>query len=196
MKKLLIPVSLAAAAILPSAAHAQAVPAAVIAVVDLDKVTSNCTACKTASAALRAQVTSLQSRESALATPLQTEQKSIQAAIDALGGKEPDAALKARVQAFQTKQQQGTQELQRQQQQIQANQQFVQRQIADKLGPIYTQVMQKRGANILVEVGQTLASSAGLDVTNDVVTALNTALPAVQTVAPAQTTRPATPPGR
>jgi Skp family chaperone for outer membrane proteins len=196
MKKLFISVSLAAAAILPSATHAQAVPAAVIAVVDLDKVTSNCTACKTASAALRAQVTSLQSRESALATPLQTEQKSIQAAIDALGGKEPDAALKARVQAFQTKQQQGSQELQRQQQQIQANQQFVQRQIADKLGPIYTQVMQKRGANILVEVGQTLASSAGLDVTNDVVTALNTALPAVQTVAPAQTIRPATPPGR
>src|ERR1700692_217398 len=111
MKKLLISVSLAAAAILPSAAHAQAGPAAGIAVGDLDKVTSDCTACKTASAALRAQVTSLQSRESALATPLQTEQKSIQAAIDALGAKEPDAALKARVQAFQTKQQQGAQEL-------------------------------------------------------------------------------------
>jgi outer membrane protein len=196
MKKLLISVSLAAAAILPSAAHAQAVPAAAIAVVDLDKVTSDCTSCKTASAALRAQVTTLQSRESALATPLQTEQKSIQAAIDALGAKEPDAALKARVQAFQTKQQQGAQELQRQKEQIQANQQFVQRQIAAKLGPIYTQVMQKRGANILVEIGQTLASSAGLDVTNDVVTALNTALPTIQTVAPAQATRPATPPGR
>ncbi|MEA3067220.1 MAG: outer membrane protein [Sphingomonadales bacterium] len=196
MKKLLIATSLAASAFVPSAAHAQAVPAAIIVVVDLDKVTSDCTACKTASAALRAQVTALQSRESALATPLQTEQKSIQAAIDALGGKEPDAALQARVKAFQTRQQQGSQELQRQQQQIQLNQQFVQKQIAAKLGPIYTQVMQRRGANIMVEIGQTLASSAGLDVSNDVVTALNAALPTIQAVAPAQTTRPQTPPGR
>ena len=196
MKRLLISASLAAAALSPSAAHAQAIPASVTAVVDLDKVTSECTACKTASAALRAQVTALQSREAALATPLQTEQKSIQAAIDALGGKEPDAALKARVQAFQTKQQQGSQELQRQQQQIQLNQQYVQKQIADKLGPIYTQVMQKRGANIMVEIGQTLASSAGLDVTTDVVTALNAALPTIQAVAPPQAPRPATPKGR
>ncbi len=45
--------------------------------------------------------------------------------------------------------------------------------------------MQKRGANMLVEIGQTLASGASLDVTNDVVTALNAALPAIQTTAPA-----------
>ena len=38
MKRLLISASLAASAILPSAAHAQAIPSAVIAVVDLDKV--------------------------------------------------------------------------------------------------------------------------------------------------------------
>jgi Skp family chaperone for outer membrane proteins len=196
MKKLLISVSLAASAVLPSVAHAQAIPAAVVAVVDLDKVTSECSACKTAQAALRSQVTGLQSRESALATPLQAEQKSLQAAIDALAGKEPDAALKARVQAFQTRQQQGAQELQRQQQQIQLNQQHVQKQISDKLGPIYSQVMQRRGANVMVEIGSTLASAAGLDVTNDVVTALNAALPSIQTTAPAQATRPATPQGR
>jgi outer membrane protein len=194
MKKLLISASLAASAILPSAAHAQAIPPAVIAVVDLDRVTSQCNACKTASAALRSQVTSLQGRESALATPLQAEGKSLQAAVDALGGKEPDAALKARIQAFQTKQQQGSQELQRQQQQIQANQQYVQKQIADKLGPIYTQVMQRRGANMMVEIGQTLASGQTLDVTNDIVAALNTALPSIQTTAPAQATRPQTQP--
>jgi Skp family chaperone for outer membrane proteins len=196
MKKLLISVSLAASAILPSAAHAQAIPPATIAVVDLERVTGNCNACKTASAALRAQVTALQSRESALATPLQTEGKSLQAAVDALGGKEPDAALKTRINAFQTKQQQGAAELQRQQQQIQANQQYVQKQIADKLGPIYTQVMQKRGANMMVEIGQTLASGQALDVTNDIVTALNVALPTIQTNAPAQTTPRNQPQGR
>jgi Skp family chaperone for outer membrane proteins len=190
MKRLLLSTSLAVATIMPSAAHAQAVPAAVVSVVDLDKVTSQCNACKTASAALRAQVAALQSRQQALATPLQTEGKSIQAAIDALGGKDPDAALQARIKAFQTKQQQGAQELERQQQQIQANQQYVQRQIAEKLGPIYTQVMQRRGANVMVEIGQTLASGATLDVTNDIVTALNAALPTLQTTAPAAPARP------
>jgi Skp family chaperone for outer membrane proteins len=195
MKKLLITASLAAA-VLPTAAQAQTVPAAVIAIVDLDKVTSQCNACKTASAALRAQVTALQNREKTLATPLQTEGKSIQAAIDALNGKEPDAALQARVKAFQAKQQQGSQELQRQQQQIQLNQQYVQKQIADKIGPIYTQVMQRRGANVMVEIGQTLASGSNLDVTNDVLTALNAALPTIRTTAPAQPQTQQQPQGR
>jgi Skp family chaperone for outer membrane proteins len=193
MKKLLISASLAASLVLTSAAaQAQAIPGAVIAVVDLEKVTSDCNACKTASAALRSQATALQSRQQALATPLQTEQKSIQTAIDALNGKEPDAALKARVQAFQTKEQQAAQELQTQQAQVQRNQQYIQKQISDKLGPIYTQVMQRRGANMMVEIGQTLASGANLDVTNDVITALNSALPSIQTTAPA----PAKPQGR
>jgi Skp family chaperone for outer membrane proteins len=185
MKNLLIIASLTAAAVIPSAAQAQAIPAAVVAVVDIDRVTNECTACKTATAALRSQVQTYQSRESALATPLQTEQKSIQSAIDALNGKEPDAALKARVAAFQNKQQQGAQELQRQQDQIKRNQQYVQKQIADKLGPIYSQVLQKRSANILLEQGATLATAQSLDVTNDVLAALNTAMPTIQTVAPA-----------
>jgi Skp family chaperone for outer membrane proteins len=192
MKRLLISASFVAAALLPSAAQAQAIPSAVIAVVDLDKVSTTCNACKNARAALQAQVTGYQNRERALAAPLQTEQKSIQAAIDALGGKEPDAALKNRVTAFQTKQQQAAEELQRQQQQISANSDYVKKQIVDKLGPIYTQVMQRRGANMMVEIGQTLASAANLDVTNDVLAALNTALPTISVTAPAQarTTQP------
>jgi outer membrane protein len=187
MKKLLISASLIASAVLPSAAHAQAIPGAVVAVVDLEKVQSECKACQSAAAALRSQVTALQSRESTLATPLQTEGKSIQAAVDALNGKEPDAALQARIKAFQTKQQQGAQELQRQQQQIQRNQAYITQQIQAKLGPIYQQVMQRRGANVMVEQGATLANGAALDVTNDVLTALNTQLPSLQTTAPAAT---------
>jgi len=131
-----------------------------------------------------------------LAAPLQTEGKSLQTAIDALAGKEPDAALQARIKAFQAKQQQGAQEIQRQQQQIQANQQYVQKQIAEKLGPIYTQVMQRRGANIMVEIGTTLASASGIDVTTDVLTALNTAMPSLQTTAPAPARPAQQPQGR
>jgi len=185
MKNLLILSSLVASAVIPSAAHAQALSPAVIAVVDLDKVTADCTACKTALAALRAQGQAYQSRESALAAPLQTEQQSLQTAVNALNGKEPDAGLKARITAFQNKQQQGATELQRQQQQLQRNQQYVQKQIADKLGPIYSQVMQRRGATIMLEQGATLATAQSIDVTNDVLAALNTAMPTIQTTAPA-----------
>ena len=193
MKKLVISAAIAAA--LPTAANAQALPAAVIAVVDLDKVSNDCTACKTASAALRSQATAEQNREKSIGTPLETEQKQIQAAIDALGGKQPDAALEARVKAFQTKAQQAQQEVMRGRQQLQANQAYIQKQVSDKLNTVYQPVMQRRGANLLVEIGTTLASSATLDVTNDVLAALNAALPTIQTQAPAQP-KPQQPQGR
>ncbi|HZU51286.1 MAG TPA: OmpH family outer membrane protein [Sphingomicrobium sp.] len=196
MKNLLIATSIAASVALPSAASAQAIPPAVVAVVDLEKVTTNCNACRTASAALRSQVSGLQSRQQTLAAPLETEQRSIQTAVDALNGKEPDAALKSRVQAWQTRRQQAQDEVTRQEQQIQANSEYVKRQIAEKLGPIYSQVMQRHGANIMVEIGTTLASGANLDVTNDVLTALNAALPTIQTTAPVAPTNRAQPQGR
>jgi Skp family chaperone for outer membrane proteins len=187
MKRLLISAATATSLLVPAAASAQAIPGAVIAVVDLEKITSECNACKTANAALRSQVTGLQNREKALAAPLETEGKALQTAVAALNGKQPDAALENRIKAFETKRQQGQQELARHQQQIQRNQAYISQQISAKLGPIYRQVMQRRGANIMLEVGSTLASGATLDVTNDVLTALNAQLPSVQTTAPAQT---------
>lgn len=186
MHRILISAAATAAMLAPATAQAQAIPAAVIAVVDLEKVTSDCNACKTAAATLRSQVTALQNRQKALAAPLETEQKALQAAVEALKGAQPDAALQARVRAFQQKEQQGSQELQRQQQQIQRNQAYIQQQIAQRLGPIYQQVMQRRGATVLLEQGSTLAAASSVDVTADVVTALNTALPTIQTTAPAQ----------
>ena len=186
MKRLIISASIAASAILPSTAQAQAIPGAVIAVVDLERVQSECTACKGAAAALQSQVSAIKAREQALSTPLQTEGQSIQTAINALNGKEPDAALQARIKAFDAKRQEGAQEIQSRTQQLQRNQAYVAQQIQTKLNPIYSQVMQRRGANVLVEQGATLASASALDVTNDVLAALNTALPSVNTTAPAQ----------
>lgn len=195
MKKLLATAAFAASLLAPAAVQAQAVPPAVVAVVDLDKVTGGCTACKNAQATLQGQITALQNREKALSTPLETEGKAIQAAVNALSGKEPDAGLSARIKAWQAKRDQGAQEIANQQQQIQRNQQYIQKQIMDKLAPIYTQVMQRRGANILVEVNTTLATSSTLEVTSDVVAALNAALPSIATTAPAAP-KPANPQGR
>ncbi|MBV9527106.1 OmpH family outer membrane protein [Sphingomonas sp.] len=180
---------LAAAAVVtlaPAAASAQAIPGAVVAVVDLERVSSQCTACKTAAATLQGQLNALKTRQQTLATPLEAEGKSIQTAVDALPqGKEPDAALQARIRAFQAKQQQGAQELQQRQVQIQRNRDYIGQQISAKLGPIYQQILQRRGANVLVEQGATLASASALDVTNDVLAGLNAALPSVSTTAPA-----------
>lgn len=193
MNKILLSAAVAASFIAPSAANAQSIPAAVVAVVDLDKVTSQCTACVAANTAFRSRVSAVQAREQSLASPLQAEQKSIQAAIDALPkGKEPDAALQARIRAFQSKGQAAEQEAQRSREQLQRDQAYILQQIREKLGPIYQQVMQRRGANLMVETGQTLATSSTVDVTNDVLAALNAALPTVQTSAPA----PAQPQGR
>src|SRR5436305_8310289 len=103
MKRLLISASIAASAILPSTAHAQAIPGAIVAVVDLERVQTECTACKGAAAALQSQANAIKAREQALSTPLQTEGQSLQTAVNALSGKEPDAALQARIKAFDTK---------------------------------------------------------------------------------------------
>lgn len=188
--KNLLSAALAATVLVPSIASAQAIPGAVVAVVDLDRVTSQCNACKNAQASLRSQATAEEAREKALITPLQTEQKAIQAAADALNGKPADAALQARAKSFQTKYEQAQQQAASGRAQLQANAAYVQKQVADKLGPIYQQVMQRRGANVLVETGATLATTTSVDVTNDVLAALNAALPSIATTAPAAPKQP------
>ena len=45
--------------------------------------------------------------------------------------------------------------------------------------------MQRRGANVLLETGSTLAAASAVDVTNDVLAGLNAALPTISTTAPA-----------
>ena len=185
MKTLILSASLAAIAAIPSAASAQAIPPAIVAVVDLERVQSECTACKTARDALKNQALAEDAKEKALAGPLQTEQQSLQTAVDALKGKEPDAALQARVRTFQTKMQNAQDEATRGRQQLQRNQAYIAQQIQTKLNPIYTQVMQRRGANVLIEQGATLATASAVDVTNDVLAALNAALPTISVTAPA-----------
>jgi outer membrane protein len=195
MKTLLVTAALAAA-IVPTAATAQALPAAVVATVDLDRVTRDCTACKSASATLNSRVTALQNRQRALAAPLETEGKAIRDAAEALKGKPADAALEARAKAWETKRNSAEQEIQRTREQLQRDQQYITQQVAAKLAPIYNQVMQRRGANLLVEVGNTVAVSTAIDVTNDILAALNAVLPSVQTNAPPSTQQRQQPQGR
>lgn len=165
---------------------AQQVPTAQVAVVDLDRVGRECNACKTAGATLQSQVTAFNTRRQQLNTQLQPERTQLQTAVNALNGKQPDAALTGRIQAFQQKEVAAAQELEKQQNQIQRNQAYISQQINSKLAPLLQPAMQKRGANILLDSGAAIRFAPTVDITNDVLTQLNAALPSVATTAPAQ----------
>ena len=180
MTKILFGTALAALALsVPAAAPAQRIGGAVVAVVDSDRIYRECTACRAAQTQLQTQVTSLQQRAQQLGQPIQTEGQSIQTAINALNGKQPDAALTQRVQALQTRQNTANQEIARLEQNIRSTQAHVAQQIGARLNPIINQIMTQRGANIAVDVDATLAHSPSLNITNDVLTALNQQLPSV-----------------
>ncbi|MBC2668581.1 OmpH family outer membrane protein [Novosphingobium piscinae] len=189
MSKNLIPAALAATLVALSPAQAQAQAAlapAKVAVVDLDRITRECNACKVASAALQGQVAAYEARANQLQTSLRPEAQYLEGALKALNGKEPDAALRTRVETFQRNQQAAGQELQTQQATLQRNQGYVREQLLTKLQTLYVPTMTKRGATVLVEVGTTLAYDPQFDVTNDLLAALNASLTTLQAVAPAQ----------
>ena len=181
-----ITAAVVAAAAFATPVLAQQVPSAQIAVVDLDRVGRECNACKTAAATLQSQVNAFNTRRQQLNTQLQPERTQLQTAVNALAGKQPDAALTQRIQAFQQKEVSAAQELEKQQTQIQRNQAYISQQINAKLAPLLQPAMQKRGANILLDSGAAIRFAPTVDITTDVLTSLNAALPSVATTAPAQ----------
>lgn len=198
MNKLAFGAAIAALSVaLPGVAQAQRAPAAVIVVVDTDRVYRECTACKAAQTQLQGLVASARARAQQLGQPLQTEQQSIETAAAALRNQTgaaratAETALNTRVQQFQQRQTTAQQEIARLEQNIQSTQQNVLRQINVRLNPVITQVMNARGANIALDTGATLARAGALDVTADVLTALNAALPSVSVTPLPQAAQPA-----
>lgn len=186
MNKALCRAGIAALALAaPIAASAQAIPGAIIAIVDRDRIATTCTQCVVASQQIQAQVQQYQAREQQLTAPLQAEGPSIQAAINALPqGGQPDPALRNRIQAFQVNQQAAERELSQRQETIRRNQNFVVQQILQRMDPLIGQVTRERGANLAVDVGATLAHNPALDVTDAVLALIN------QNAAPFSTTAP------
>lgn len=173
---------LAATAIASPAAAQNRLSAAVVAVVDTNRIYAECTACRAALTQLQSQATALQTRQQALAAPIQTEGQAIEAAINALPAAQrqsPPAALQQRVQKWQQSQQTAQQELQGLQTRLQSTQAHVRQQLDARLGPIINQAMTARGANLALDTDATLARSNSIDITNDVLTALNAQVPSV-----------------
>ncbi len=186
MTKFILASLAASIAILPAAASAQALAAPVIAVVDVQRAQTQCTACRTALSQLEGQLSGLKTLQSSLEAPLRTENASIVAAGQALNGRAPDAALQARASAFEKKTADAQRQLAAREAGFQRNRAYVLQQINAKLEPAVAAVFARRGANIMVDASQVIRAAPGLDVTADVLAALNASLTTIGTTAPAQ----------
>jgi Skp family chaperone for outer membrane proteins len=196
MNKILFGTAVAVlAAAVPAAAPAQRLGPAVVAVVDTDRISRECTACVAAAAQLQTQGNTLRSRAQTLQTQLQTQGQPIQTAVAALNGRQPDAALQGRITAFQTQQNNAQQELARSEQNLRSTQAHIQQQIGTRLGPIINTVMTSRGANLAVDRNATLAAAPALDITSEVLAQLNQQLPSVS-VTPLPQSQQTQPQGR
>ena len=178
MKKTLLSFA-AAMAVVAVSTPAQAQQRPTILVVDTDRILNDCTACKGAAAQLQSQVQQGRTRAQQIQASLKTEAESLEKAVQALGGKQPDAALQGRINAFRTKQQQGETELAAKQTVIQSTQAHVQQQIGQRIVQIVEQSRARRQASLVVSKQSTLANDPAADITGEVLTALNQQLPAV-----------------
>ena len=191
MKKL----TLTAAAIVGALTIAGPAQAQNILVVDTDRIGNECTACRAAATQLQSQIQQGRTRAQQLEASLKPEAEAIQKAVQALGNKQPDAALQQRITAFRTKQQQGSTELSNRENTIQSTQAHVQQQIATRLVQVVEQARARRRASVVLSKGNTLASDTAMDITGEVLTALNQQLPSVS-VTPLPQQQQARPQGR
>ncbi len=184
----------------PIAVSAQAVPAAVVAVVDRDRIATSCTQCTVAAQQIQVQIQQYQAREQQVMAPLQAEGQAIQALANAIpAGGQPDAALRTRAQTFQANQQAAERELGQRQETIQRNRTYLVQQMLQRMDPLIAQLMRERGANLAVDVGATLAHAPALDITDGVLALMNQnaapfSVTAPPPAAPAAGTAPTAPP--
>ena len=186
MTKILLAALAASTFLVPAVASAQALAAPVVAIVDIQRAQTQCNACKTALTQLEGQLNGLKALQTSLEAPLRTEATGIQAAGQALAGRAPDAALQARARAFEAKQADAQRQLAAREATFQRNRTHVLAQINTKLEPAVASVFTRRGASVMLDASTVIRSAPGLDVTADVIAALNASLTTISTTAPAQ----------
>jgi Skp family chaperone for outer membrane proteins len=195
-KKLLLGSAFAALMLAaPAILQAQQLPAPVVAVVNIEQIAETCTACTAANGQLQTQGNALQARVRTLQQEIQTEAQALQPLVNAIpAGGQPDAALAARLQSFQTRQQTADREIGLGRERLQRNIGFVRSQIAQRLRPAITQVMQQRGASLVVDRGSVIDASPALDITPAVLAIVNQNSAPLNVNAPDQPAAGAQPP--
>lgn len=173
------------------AAPAAAQQKSTVLVVDTDRVLNDCNACKAAAAQLQSQIQQGRQRAQQLEASLKPESESLQKAVEALGGKQPDAALQARITTFRQKQQAGAAELSTKESAIQSTQANVQQQLGRKIVEVVEQSRARRQAALVVSKQSTLANDPAIDITAEVIAAINQQLPSVSVTPLPQQPKPA-----
>lgn len=176
MKKLTLLAIAAVGALTAAPASAQAQS---VLVVDTDRILAECAACRMATTTLQQQEQQLRQRATQLDTGLKPEAESLEKAIQALGSRQPDAAMQARIAAYRTRQQQAQTELENRQRQLQSTAAHVQQQVGTRARLISEQVRARRQAAVVIPKSGVIASNSTIDITTEVLTALNQQLPAV-----------------
>jgi Skp family chaperone for outer membrane proteins len=164
---------------LPSVGHAQA--ASQIVVVDLDRIAAESAASKSAEPQLKAKFESVQARAKTLGDQFRGEYESLQKAQPSMAKE----AFQAKARELQQRQVTAENEVRGREQEYARSVQYVRQQILQAVNPIITAVMREKGATVALNRDATLAVAQSLDVTTDVLTRLNTALPRVGITPPA-----------
>ena len=183
-KKLALSAAMSLAAI-SAPALAQAVQPAKIIYVDADGVMGDSNAGKAAAAALQSQGQAVQARMQSLQNSFQAEGDALNKAAQNKTITQPVFEQKAK--DLQNRANAANAEIAGKQRQLQLNQQFVLKQLSDALSPIITQVMQEKGAQIVLDAGSVIKVAPELDMSSLCLQRLNAKLPSVSTSAPAAT---------
>ncbi len=136
---------------------------------------------------IKAAIDSLNARTTALQTELKQKQDALQAALKAAGAKPTPAqqqTLQTQYEAYQKRGQEAQAELQQLEQPIALARSYVIEQISAKLEDGLKAVMTKNKVDLLLRDESALAYQPGVDLTNALITELNTLVPTVGIVPP------------
>ncbi len=161
-------------------AFAQGAPQIII--VDMSRIAAESAASKNAEPQLKAKFESVQSRAQTLGEQFSKEAETLQKARPSMA----QEAFLAKAKELQQRQQTAENEVRGREQDYARSVQYVRQQLLQAVNPIITAIMREKGASIAMDRDATLAISQSLDVTNEVLTRLNSALPRVSINPPAQ----------
>lgn len=130
------------------------------------------------------QIDAFNARKTAIDAELKTKGDALQAALTAAGNK-PTPAIETQYQQFQQSQQTAQAELQRMGQPIGLANAYVEEQITAKLSDALKAVMTKTKVDLVLSPEATVSYQPTVDITQSVVTELNTLVPSVGITPPA-----------
>lgn len=166
-------------------AFAQAIPG--LGVVDLQEAVRRSNAFTAASQQIqttyKAQIDQANARSTAIQNELRPQVQAFETARAAPNANQQ--ALQTQATAIQTRQQTAQQELGRILQPVQRAQAYVNEQIVRQLEPALDRVMTRRRLSVILPPDATVKSLPAAQITNDVITELNTLVPSVQITPPA-----------